>query len=380
MKGTIRQRGRNSWQVRISRGYENGKKLLDEYTVRGTREDAEKFLRAKLHEIDKGSYTPPARQTFQQHAETWLETYARTNLRPTTAESYEVLLRKHAFPAIGSIQLEKLTPQHLQRLYADKLAEGLSPRRVQYLHLVIHGCLKAAVKWGLVGRNVADAVDAPRPERREVPILTSEDLDKLIRAAEGTDLEPVVLLAVGAGLRRGEALGLKWEDVDLDAGVVRVRRSLVPTKEGVRFQEPKTARGRRTVALPPFVVDGLKRWRKRQAEVRLQHGEKYRDQGLVCAREDGSPMPPASVTHRFERLAAKAGFEGLRLHDARHGHATVLLAQGVHPKVVQERLGHSTISVTMDIYSHVMPGLQEEAARKLDEALNRARARSRRSS
>lgn len=325
--------------------------------------------------MDKGAYTAPNRITFGEHAENWLRTYARMHLRVTTVEGYESVFRNHAIPALGHLQLTKLTPLHLQELYAHKLSEGLGNRRVQYLHTIIHGCLKHAVKWGLLTRNVADAVDAPRPQRREHSALIPEQIGVLLKSVEGHPLEMIVQLAIGTGLRRGEILALSWDDVDLDAGVIRVRRSLVPTKAGNRVQEPKTVKGRRSVPLPRSTVSALKHQRAKQAEHRLQLASLYQNNGLVCAREDGSPFQPGAVTQMFARLTKKAGLPPIRFHDLRHTHASLLLERGVHPKVVQERLGHSTILVTMDTYSHVMPTLQQEAALKLDEALRPRKAK-----
>lgn len=248
---------------------------------------------------------------------------------------------------------------------------------MQYLHAVIHACLKAAVKWGRVGRNVADAATPPKPQRKEARYLTPEQAAELLKVAEGHWMEPILALALGTGIRRGEILALRWEDVDLEAGTAGVFRSLVPTKDGFRIQEPKTARGRRTVALPPYVVQVLRRHRARQAEYKAQLGSEYQDHGLVCAREDGAPRSPTSVTHALANLLAKAGRPQVRFRDLRHTHASMLLEQGVHPKVVQERLGHSTITVTLDLYSHVAPHLQAEAALKVEEALARGRRKER---
>lgn len=203
-------------------------------------------------------------------------------------------------------------------------------------------------------------------------VLDENQTAVLLEAARHTRLGIVVLLAVATGLRRGEILALRWQDVDLDRGVAHVRRSLEQLRGGLNFKQPKTAKSRRTVALPSVAVEGLKHHRLEQKKERLAIGPAYQDQDLICARVHGTPMDPSEVTAGFARLIAGLDLPKIRLHDLRHGHATHLLAQGIHPKVVSERLGHSTIGITLDTYSHVMPGMQEEAAQKLDSALRAA--------
>lgn len=370
MNGSIRQRGENSWQVRVFMGIgDDGNKEYHAFTVKGASKDAERFLREKLHELDRGAYVAPDRRTFQEHAEAWLEDYVQVNVRQTTAESYETLLRKHAFPAFGQMPVAKITPADIQRLLAQKIKAGLSKRRVQYLHRVIHGCLQYAVQLEIVARNVADAVKPPQADKREAPYLTPDQVLDLREAVDGHWLEMVIILAAYTGMRRGEILGLKWEDVDFESRILRVRRSLVPTKTGSKFQEPKTAKGRRSIHLQDSLVAELKRHKARQAAQKLRLGAVYQDNGLVCARDDGTPISPSSVTHGFTLVLEKAGLPKIRFHDMRHTHASLLLTQGWHPKMVQERLGHSTINLTLDTYSHVMPILHQEAAQRLDEFL-----------
>ena len=228
------------------------------------------------------------------------------------------------------------------------------------------------MRWQILGRNVADAVTPPRVEHREMTVLNEDQTAQLLAAARSTRLDIVIQLAVMTGLRRGEILALRWQDVDLERGVAHVRRSLEQLRGGLNFKQPKTAKSRRTIALPPLAVEGLRRHRLAQKKERLAIGPAYQDQDLICARLHGTPMDPSEVTAGFARLIAGLDLPKVRLHDLRHGHATHLLAQGIHPKVVSERLGHSTIGITLDTYSHVMPGMQEEAAQKLDDALRAA--------
>jgi len=246
---------------------------------------------------------------------------------------------------------------------------GLSSRTVRYTHAVIYSALKQALKEQLIARNVAEAVVLPAQQKKEIRPLTTEEVHRLLSAAKDDRLYPAFLLELGSGLRRGELLGLRWQDVDLKAGVITVRQSLIRTRAGLVFQEPKTERSKRNLPLPPAVVRELKAHRARQAEEKLLLGPDYEDRGLVFCLENGKPLDPRNFTRHFELLLKKAGLPHVRFHDLRHTHATQLLGLGVHAKIVQERLGHTTISTTLDTYSHAVPGLQEEAARKLDALL-----------
>ena len=234
--------------------------------------------------------------------------------------------------------------------------------------MTLHDALQSAVKWGLLGRNPADAVDPPKFQRPEMQTLDEDGVRKFLSVAESTRWYPIVYLALFTGLRRSELLALRWDDVDLDLGRLYVNRSVHRLRDGsIVFRSPKSAKGRRMVALPPSASLMLREHRESETVRRLLvEGGPVTGHQLLFARIDGTPVPPDSLTQAWGMLAKKAGFQGIRLHDARHTHATLLLKQDVHPKIVQERLGHSTIATTLDIYSHVVPGLQEAAARAFD--------------
>jgi integrase len=244
-----------------------------------------------------------------------------------------------------------------------------------HCHRVLRKALKHAVKWHLLIRNPADAADPPRAEHREMSTLDEEGVATLFEAVRGTRLEVPVMLAVTTGLRRGELLGLRWRDVDLEKGTLAVRQSIEQTKDGLAFKEPKTRRGRRVVALPNVTVEALRRHRSEQAKRRLALGSPYKDQGLVLTRLDGRPMDPAETSKAFARVVVKTGLRRVSFHGLRHTHATLLLRSNVHPKIVSERLGHATIGITLDTYSHVVPDMQEAAAKKLDGVLEPSLAR-----
>lgn len=292
--------------------------------------------------------------------------------------SYETIVRRHIVPALGKLPLQKLQPMHLQSLYSQKLQGGradgkpggLSPRTVRYIHSVIFEALKHAVKWQIVPRNVAEAVEPPRPARQEMQVLTEDQVRKFLATVQDDRFYAAYLLAITTGMRRGEILGLRWQDVDLKQGVVSINQILVRTSShGLVFQAPKTDRSRRTIAISPTVVQALRQQKKRQAEEKLIFGPDYTDTGLVFTMPEGHCVEPRNLTRQFELRLKKAGLPRVRFHDLRHTHATLLLQKEVHPKVVAERLGHSNINITLDTYSHVIPGMQREAARKIDEAL-----------
>jgi len=277
----------------------------------------------------------------------------------------------HAIPALGKRPLARVEPQDLQRLYSRKLEEGLAARTVGKLHVVLHRALQDAVRWGLVGRNVCDAVRPPKVHAQEMRTLSPDEARQFLAAAEGDALEALYVLAITSGLRQGELLALKWQDVDLEAGQLQVRRTIARVNgRGFVEQEPKSARSRRSIALTPLAVDALRRHRARQLERRMI-ALVWEENDLVFANEVGRPIEAQNLVRRsFHPLLKRAELQRVRFHDLRHTAATLLLAQGVHPKVVQEMLGHSTVSLTLDTYSHVMPNMQAEAAAKMQAALS----------
>lgn len=379
MRGHIRQRGKESWGVTIYLGMENGKRKYRSFTVHGTKKDAERELRRVLRELDTGSYVEPSKLTVEQYLERWLSDYASLHVSGRTLERYQGIIRAHLIPGLGKRPLSKLQPLDIQKHYAESLRDGrkdgkggLSAQTVLHHHRVLHEALEQAVKWQLLARNPADAVEPPRPRRQEMQVLDEAQAAMLLKATRESPLYIPILLALTTGMRRGEILGLRWKDVDLNRGVLAVRRAAEVSGRKVSYKEPKTARSRRVVTLLGLTVDELRRHKREQAENKLFYGPAYEDHGLVCCHDDGRPFHPDRVSYNFAALIRRLDLPRIRFHDLRHTHATLLLAQGVHPKVVSERLGHSTIGLTMDTYSHVLPVLQEEAASKLDSTLRDA--------
>jgi len=315
----------------------------------------------------KGLVFDAGNQTVGEYLKRWLNDSVKGSVKPVTFDSYAMLVEKHIIPAIGRVKLDKVSPAHLQGFYREKLDAGLSPCTVQYLHVVLHRALKQALRWNLVPRNVAEAVDPPKVHRDEMCPLATAEARKLLEAAREDRLEALYVLAVHCGLRQGELLGLKWEDVDLEAGTLQVRRTL----SGGTFTAPKTARSRRSVKLTAGAIEALKRHSARQADEMTRMGERYEDRGIIFASEVGTPLNRHNIAYRsFKLLLERAGLPNIRFHDLRHTCATLLLGKGVHPKFVQELLGHATIAITLDTYSHVLPGMGDQTATAIEDALS----------
>lgn len=360
-EGSIYKRDDGRWVAVASLGYKNGKRWRKSFYGKTRREVQEKLTEA-LRTQQRGLPIASERQTVGEFLKHWLEEGARPSVRAATYDSYTRLVRGHIVPAVGHLQLAKLSPQHVQSFINDKLAEGLSPRTVQYLHAVLRRALNQALKWELLPRNVATLVEPPRVRRPEVQPLTTDQVQIFLEAIRGDRLEALYTLVLAVGLRQGEALGLHWTDLELDSGTLSVRTALQRIGGKLCLVEPKTARSRRTITLPPVVVSALRLHRARQLQERLLAGANWQDTGLVFTTTIGTPMDARNLTKRFQKALKEAGLPKKRFHDLRHTCASLLLVQGVHPRVVMEILGHSQMSLTMDTYSHVMPTLQQEAA------------------
>ena len=322
--------------------------------------------------VNHGVYVHKSKQTTAEFSAEWLAAIAPT-VRPATLYSYARNLRLHVLPYVGSAPLMAIDAGTLNGLYARLLAEGrknsegggLSPRSVQYVHTIAHRMLRDAVKWGRLSRNPADAADPPRSTASGRPgrvTWTATELASFVERARTDRHWTAYLLLATTGMRRGEALGLRWADLDLIAGRATIRQTVVTVNHEVQLGTPKTAKGRRSVSLDRVTVAALREHRKTQNAERLLIGSGWRDNDLVFCKVDGTPLHPERFSREFTRRVTRLGLPMIRLHDLRHGWATMALAAGVHPKVVQERLGHSSISITLDTYSHVSPALHGEAA------------------
>jgi integrase len=354
----------------------SGKRKQQWYSIKGNSKDAQKFLTEKLRELDTGSLVKPTKITVGEWLDQWLRDY-RPKIARNTAQTYEFFIEKHIRSAIGQIALTDLTPAHLQRLYSSKLSSGrrdgkggLSGRSVRYVHVTIHRALKSAVRLGVINRNVADYVDVPSIERHELKTMTEDDIHRLLEKAKETPYYALYYLAIFSGLRRSELLALHWSDVDLLLCQLSVNRTLHRLNNGeLIFKEPKTQKSRRVVALSPSTCQMLQEHRGSQETERLLTGKLLQDSDLVFAQPDGKPLKPDTISHAFALMAKRLGLDGIHLHSCRHSHASLLLKKNTHPAVVMQRLGHSSITVTINTYSHVMPSLQKAAAKDFEDII-----------
>lgn len=364
MRGTIVKRGsRYSVVVELERDPSTGKRRREWHSGYLTKRDAETARVEILGRLQRGEYVAPNQLDVRGFLEDeWLPA-VRASLRPSTFESYELNVKRIA-SRIGSTRLQQLTPAALNQLYGE-LGESLSHRTIRYVHTVLRHALADAVKWNRLVRNPADNAEPPSAsaaKARNMRTWTAAELHGYLEHVRGDRLYAAWRVLATTGMRRGELLGLSWQAVDLDAGRLAITRTLIEGKLEPRFSEPKTKRSRRSVALDPETTAILRAHRKAQAAERLAWGPAYGDHGLVFAREDGAPIWPRTFSRTFAKHVKTAALPMIRLHDLRHTHATLALAANVHPKVVSERLGHSTVSTTLDTYSHAIPAMQEDAA------------------
>jgi integrase len=376
MKGHIYQRAKDSWTIVYDLPVDvvTGKRRQKSQTVKGTKRDGERVLREVLLSLERGSYVKPNKITLAELLRQWLRDYASMNTTDRTQESYASIVERHLIPGLGRISLIDLQAQNIQGYYAKKLLDGradgkggLSARSVVYHHRILSKALDYAVKMGLVVRNVARVVEPPRAARVTMQTLSLEEVGRFLDVARDTDYYVYFATLLYTGLRRGELLALRWRNLDLGSGKLSVVETAYRLGSGeYRIKEPKTPQSRRTVILPPSLVELFRVYRFDQELLRIQLGISLEADDFVFIRPDGNPMNPNAVTLAFRRIIKKAGLKEIRIHDLRHTHATLMLKAGIHPKVVSERLGHASIGITLDLYSHVLPGLQEAAAEKFD--------------
>jgi integrase len=377
MRGHLRERSAGHWAIVIDvRDPQTGTRKRRWHSFKGTKREAQRECARLISELQSGAAVDPSRMTVAAFLERWIEHMA-SQVSPRSHERYAEIARNNLAPLLGGLALTKLRPEHISQAYAKALANGrrdgsggLSARTVTHMHRVLREALQQALRWRMLARNPADAVKPPKVERKQMSVLDTDATAELITTARGSSLAVPILLGVLCGLRRGEIVALRWRNVDLERGQASVVASTEQTDAGCREKEPKSGRGR-TVALAPLMVEELRSHRLRQAEGLLTLGVRLTDDHHVVARADGQALQPRSLTHAFVKFVRQHGLQ-IRLHDLRHTHATHMLASGVHPKIAQERLGHSSIGITLDLYSHVLPGMQAEAVARVDDKLQSA--------
>lgn len=373
-RGFVRKRG-STWTAYFHViGADGERKQISKGGFR-TKADALKHLTTSVHAVQTAEFVERSRLTFGEYLlESWLP-LVESSLRPTTFDSYKRMLNLYVIRSLGRIELQKLRADHLDQLYARLLKEGrqdgrggLSPKTVRYLHNTMHKALRDAERKGLVPRNVAAMADPPRRSQSgssKMKVWTPEELRVFLAAIAGHRLEAAYVLAATTGMRRGEVLGVRWSDLDPARSRLAVRQTVICIGYQITFGTPKTARGRRLIALDPTTMAALAKHRQQQVDERNLLADGFVDHDLIFAKVDGSPINPDYFSQAFDRTVAKLQIPRIRLHDLRHTHATIGLAAGVPPKVMSDRLGHSTVAFTQDVYMHAIPRLEDEAAEQM---------------
>ncbi|MBS3976616.1 MAG: site-specific integrase [Syntrophomonadaceae bacterium] len=370
-RGQIVKRG-NSYLVRVPLGTgADGERDYHNNTLY-TKKDAQAYLAKVQHEVDVGKFVNPSKELLKEHIDKWLKSTVKQRVSAKTLNSYEQIVKRYIVPGLGHIKLHQLTAAKIQSFYADLLEKGLSPRTVRYTHAVLRSALKQSVKFGGIHRNPADLVDLPRQQRKEMRAFTPAQAAEFMRAIVYSSLKTLFSLLLASGMRPSEALGLKWTDINFATGRVTVQRTLIRIRgqKNWRLEEPKTAKSRRVIPLPPTVLADLEEHKIAQSAVKqkAQPG-KYNDQNFVFAAANGEPLFDRNVSREFKSILKSVGLPDIRLYDLRHTCATLLLSARENTKVVSERLGHASVVLTLDTYSHVLPDMQDKAAATLEDIL-----------
>lgn len=369
--GNIKKKRDGVFLVSIFLGRDaSGQRRYVAKQIKGTLKDAQKYLNTALSDRDKGIFVEPTSLTVNAYLDKWLEAAARPRVSRRTADGYAGLLERYIRSPLGQSRLDKLQPLDIQKVYGEMQARGLSARVVRHTHSALHNALKQACKWGLIIRNPSDLVELPKVPHKERRVLSPEEAAEFLKAAAVMPHGLIFEFALLTGMRPEEYLALQWADLDFERRTARVRRALVRHKKSWSFEEPKTSRSRRTVYLPAPLLQKLAAHKRSQAEARLKLGLAWRAFDLVFCSEEGTPLSIPNITYRYFRpILTTAKLPRIRLYDLRHSCATLLLIAEENPKVVSERLGHSTIVLTLDTYSHVLPTMQQGATARLEKLL-----------
>lgn len=384
-EGSIIKRKDGTWSAYLSNVFDPSTgKFKRKYFYAKTQKEVLAKLEEARNKQKNGGVIDPIKITLGEFLDLWLTEFKKPILRPSTYESYEYIIRLHIKPSLGNILLRDLKPEQIQSYYNQKAKTGrvdkstrpdLSPRTIRYIHTILKQALEQAVKNEYVDKNVACLTSVPPKKKKEVRVLTLEEQKAFLNALDGIRLSAAFKLALASGVRLGELLALKWEHVDLQEGSIKITQSLrriktfdenAPTKTSIIFQDPKTESGKRHIPIPSSVISDLKIHKRKQNEEKLLLGEAYLDNDLVFCTELGKALEPRNFTRLFYSITKKANLKGVNFHALRHTYATRLLEANEHPKVVQELLGHSSITMTLDIYSHVMPEVKKAAAQKIN--------------
>ncbi|NSW84270.1 MAG: site-specific integrase [Syntrophothermus sp.] len=375
-EGTIvRHKKTGKWMAQASIGYDHEGKLKRITKYFETRKEAQDWLAKVQHEKNTGQFVEPDRITVAEWVARYLETYVKPKVRPTSYSNYHDALRLHIIPAIGHIPLQSLKTHMIQDFYNQK-AETLSAWMIHRIHQILNGALKQAVRERLIPNNPAEYTVRPSIKRKEMAVLSPEEVDRYLEAARNDRLYPAFLLELTTGLRRGELLALTWDCIDFAKGTLTVKKSLTRVRyveEGrtrLEMTDPKTESSKRLIPLLPEVIQELRRLKKKQAEERLFFGQAYQDNNLVFAQENGKPIDPRTFDRRHKAILKKAGLKHVRVHDLRHTVATILIQEGENPENLRDLLGHTRTSTTLDLYCHSTMEGKKKAVERLKAVLS----------
>ncbi len=369
-EGSIRQRKDGTWEARLTIGYNDEGKAIRKSFYGKEREDVARQLTKELNNLNMGTYFEPSKVTLEEWLEAWLEG-RRAHIAENTWSAYETMIRVHIAPNMGTVKLKGLKTRPIQNLLNKKYEGGLSARTVKYLYQTINAALRQAVKEQMIPFNPAEFCELPKAEQKEMRVLSVEEIGKFFEVAKESPHYTAFYLDLASGLRRGELLGLRWQDIDFNKGTISVWQQLVKSKTKPRlvFKETKTPKSKRTIKLDPGTMGLLKFHQKRQEHMKDFLGPDYQDGSLVFCTEDGRPLDPDNFRRHLNVLLERAGVPKAGIHTLRHSYATLALEAGVSIKTVQENLGHASIAMTGDIYSHVTARMKEESASKVGSVL-----------
>lgn len=374
MKGYFRKRGDKwSFTVDIGRDPVSNKRLQKTASGFSTKKEAQAACAEMIAQVERGEFQEQSKELFGDFLREFMDNRSKQQTRASTFHTQMNVVNKHIVPELGKTKLRDMTPMQLEKFYKRKLDEGLRPSYIRSMHAIITKTLNAALTWELVSRNVASLASPPRVEKTEIQTWSIEQANHYLEASQDRRLYIVYVLAIYTGMRRGEILGLRWEDVDFERGRISVRQTLCKVGSEIVLQEPKTKSSRRLLSVPEFAMKALSKHKARQNEWKLLCGAAFVHPEMVCTNKNGTYIDPGDVNSDFKMAAKLAHLPQIRFHDLRHTHATLLLRLGENPKIVSERLGHANVGITLDTYSHVLPDMQQALADKFDIAMKKSK-------
>ena len=372
--GHIRKRigtnGATSYQItaEADRDPLTGKRERRYKTIKGTKKQAEAELRKMIADLESGNIVTPSAMKVEDWLAEWLSIY-HPNIAESTRKGYKEKIKNYIIPALGNISLKALKTSNIQLMFNDMNDRQRAPKTIKNTFLILNSALKKAVTLGMLPRNPCEGIELPKMVKYQAQVYDQNEIKLALEAAKGKDIYILVLLALSVGLRRGELDGLKWKHINFDAQTISIRDTRVNGEREIIEKDPKSASGRRTISVGSNVINDLKEAKAQYDMNKATLGKRFHDLGFVICKKDGTPYSPDSLTQKWRRFEKKHDLKIIRLHDLRHSNATVLMAEGINAKVVQERLGHADVSTTLSYYTHVLPSMDQDAASKLDNIL-----------